>query len=257
MMPPEAPDGKLAGQACVITGATSGIGLATARLFRAHGARLAIMARDRQAVDAAAAELGPHAVAVTGDVARVADLTALMRAANDAYGGIDVVVANAGIGRFAPLEAVTEDDFDALCAVHLRGTFFTVQAALPYLRPGAAVVLISSAGAQRGFPTTSVYNAVKAGVRSLGRTFAAELAPRGIRINTVSPGLTETPMVTGDPGLPPEHRDEAARQQLALIPLRRLGRPEEIAATILFLASDDASFYTGADLTPDGGTRDI
>ena len=111
----------------MITGATSGIGLTTARLFRAHGARLAIMARDSQAVDAAAAELGPHAVAVTGDVARASDLTALMHAANDAYGGIDVVVAQpAGIGRFAPLEVVTEDDFDALCAIHLRGTFFTV-----------------------------------------------------------------------------------------------------------------------------------
>jgi len=218
-----APPGKLAGKACVITGATSGIGLATARLFRAHGARLAIMARDSQAVRATAAELAP----------------------------------DAGIGRFAPLDAVTEDDFDALCAIHLRGAFFTVQTALSYLRPGGAVVLVSSTGAQRGFPMTSAYNAVKAGVRSLGRTFAAELAPRGIRVNTVSPGLTDTPMAVGDPGIPAEQRDEAARQQLALIPLRRLGRPEEIAVTILFLASDDASFYTGADLTPDGGTRDI
>jgi NAD(P)-dependent dehydrogenase (short-subunit alcohol dehydrogenase family) len=180
-----------------------------------------------------------------------------MRAAGDAYGGIDIVVANAGIGRFAPLDAVTEDDFDALCSVHLRGAFFTVQAALPYLRPGGAVVLVSSTGAERGFPLASAYNAVKAGVRSLGRTFAAELAPRGIRVNTVSPGLTDTPMAVGDPGIPAEQRDEAARQQLALIPLRRLGRPEEIAVTVLFLASDDASFYTGADLTPDGGTRDI
>jgi NAD(P)-dependent dehydrogenase (short-subunit alcohol dehydrogenase family) len=252
-----APPGKLAGKACVITGATSGIGLATARLFRTHGARLAIMARDEQAVQATAAELAPDAVTVTGDVARVADLGTLMRAAADAYGGIDVVVANAGIGRFAPLDAVTEDDFDALCAIHLRGAFFTVQAALPYLRPGGAVVLVSSTGAERGFPLASAYNAVKAGVRSLGRTFAAELAPRGIRVNTVSPGLTDTPMATGDPGIPAEQRDEAARQQLALIPLRRLGRPEEIAVTVLFLASDDASFYTGADLTPDGGTRDI
>jgi NAD(P)-dependent dehydrogenase (short-subunit alcohol dehydrogenase family) len=252
-----APPGKLAGKACVITGATSGIGLATARLFRAHGARLAIMARDGQAVTTTAAELAPDVVTVTGDVARVADLAALMRAAGDAYDGIDVVVANAGIGRFAPLDAVTEDEFDALCAIHLRGAFFTVQTALPYLRPGGAVVLVSSTGAQRGFPMTSVYNAVKAGVRSLGRTFAAELAPRGIRVNTVSPGLTDTPMAVGDPGIPAEQRDEAARQQLALIPLRRLGRPEEIAVTVLFLASEDASFYTGADLTPDGGTRDI
>ena len=205
---------------------------------------------------AAAAELAPDAVAVTGDVARVADLTALMRAANDAYGGIDVVVANAGIGRFAPLDAVTEDDFDALCAIHLRGTFFTVQTALPYLRPGAAVVLISSTGAQRGFPGTSVYNAVKAGVRrSAGPSPPS--SPRAASGSTPSARASPNPMVAGDPGIPAEHRDEAARQQLALIPLRRLGRPEEIATTILFLASDDASFYTGADLTPDGGTRDI
>jgi NAD(P)-dependent dehydrogenase (short-subunit alcohol dehydrogenase family) len=257
MMATATPPGKLAGKACVITGATSGIGLATAQLFHDHGASLAIMARDGQAVRATAAKLAPDTVAVAGDVTRVGDLTALMRAANDAYGGIDVVVANAGIGRFAPLDAVTEEDFDTLCAVHLRGTFFTVQTALPYLRPGAAVVLVSSTGAQRGFPGTSVYNAVKAGVRALGRTFAAELAPRSIRVNTVSPGLTDTPMVTGDPGISPKDRDAAAREQLALIPLRRLGRPDEIATTILFLASDDASFYTGADFTPDGGTRDV
>jgi len=181
------------------------------------------MARDSRAVHTTAADLNPEAVAVAGDVTRVGDLGALMRATNDAYGGIDVVVANAGIGRFAPLDAVTEEDFDQLCAVHLRGTFFTVQTALPYLHDGAAIVLVSSAGAQRGFPATSVYNAVKAGVRALGRTFAAELAPRGVRVDTVSPGLTDTPMATGDPGIAPEHRDEAARQQLALIPLRRLG----------------------------------
>jgi len=178
-----------------------------------------------------------------------------MHAAHDALGRIDVVVANAGIGRFAPVQAVSEADFDALCAVHLRGAFFTVQAALPYMTSGGSIVLVSSAGAERGFPMTSAYNAVKAGVRSLARTFAAELAPLGIRVNSVSPGLTETPMATGDIGIPAEQRDEAARQQIAMIPMRRLGSPEEIAATILFLASEEASFYTGADLTPDGGTR--
>ena len=132
-----APPRKLTGKACVITGATSGIGLATARLFSTHGARLAIMARDTRVVQSTAAELAPDTVTVTGDVARVDDLAALMHAPNDAYGGIDVVAANAGIGRFAPLDAVTEEDFNALCAIHLRGAFFTVQTALPTCAPAA------------------------------------------------------------------------------------------------------------------------
>jgi len=249
--------GKLDGKACVITGGTSGIGLATSRLFAQQGAKLAVMGREQEKVAAAQNELGESTLAVSGDVRRVDDIATLMAAVAETFGRIDVLVAGAGIGRFAPLEAVTEDEFDALSATHFRGAFFTVQQAIPLMGEGGSVILISSAGANRGFPMTSVYNAAKAAVRSLARTFAAELAPKGIRVNAISPGLTDTPMATGDIGIPPEMRDAAARAQIESIPMKRIGRPEEIAATALFLASDDASFYTGADLTPDGGTRPI
>lgn len=248
--------GKLAGKACVVTGGTSGIGLATARLFTDEDACVAVSGRDEHKVTDTVLELGDKAIGVAGDVTSIDDIERLMRAAADAFGGIDVVVANAGIGRFGPFEKVTPDELDSLYAVHFRGAFFTVQKALPYLRDGGSVILIGSAGAQRGFPLTSGYNAVKAAVRSLGRTLAAELTPR-IRVNTISPGLTDTPMANGDTGIPPEMRDAAAEAQIALIPMKRIGKPAEIAATALFLASDDSSFFTGADLTPDGGTQHL
>jgi NAD(P)-dependent dehydrogenase (short-subunit alcohol dehydrogenase family) len=247
--------GKLAGKACVVTGATSGIGLATARLFAEHGARVALQGRDDDKVARAQAELGGATIGVVGDVTNIDDIERLMRSAGDAFGGIDVVVANAGIGRFAPIEDVSPDELDLMCAVHLRGAFFTVQKALPYMGDGGSIILIGSAGATRGFPLTSVYNAVKAAVRSLGRTMAAELAAKGIRVNVISPGLTDTPMASGDPGVPAEVRDAAARAQIEMIPMKRIGRPQEIAAAALFLASGDSAFFTGAELCPDGGTR--
>jgi NAD(P)-dependent dehydrogenase (short-subunit alcohol dehydrogenase family) len=248
---------KLAGRVCVITGATSGIGLATARLLAEHGARLVLLGRDKEKLARTTGEIPGAPIGVLGDVTDLDDLRRLMQTTADAHGGIDVLMANAGIGRFAPVDAVTTAEFDALCAVHFKGTFFTVQAALPHLRNGASVILMGAAGVSRGFPLTSVYNAAKAAVCSLGRTMAAELAPRGIRVNTISPGLTDTPMATGDTGVPPELRDEAARLQIEQIPLKRIGRPEEVAAVALFLASDDSSFFTGSDLCPDGGTQHI
>jgi NAD(P)-dependent dehydrogenase (short-subunit alcohol dehydrogenase family) len=249
--------GRLDGKVCVVTGGTSGIGLATARRFAQEGAKVAVLGRDQAGVSEATEDLGRGSLGVAGDVARIEDIERLFGATTEAFGNIDVLMANAGIGRFGPFESVTVDEFDALCAVHFRGAFFTVQKALPHLRDGGSVILVSSAGANRGFPLTSAYNAAKAAVRSLARTFAAELAPRGIRVNAISPGLTNTPMATGDIGIPPELRDEAAKAQIDMIPMKRIGQPEEIAAAALFLASDDSSFFTGADLTPDGGTQPL
>ena len=241
----------------MVTGGTSGIGLATSRLFTEEGAKVAVLGRDEKSVARTTAQLGPGSVGVAGDVTRIDDIERLVQETVRAFGRIDVVVANAGIGRFAPVDGVSSDEFDALSAVHFRGSFFTVQKALPHMDQGGSIIFISSTGAMRGFPMTSVYNAAKAAVRSLARTFAAELAPKGIRVNAISPGLTDTPMATGDIGIPPEIRDQTAKAQIEMIPMKRLGRPEEIAATALFLASDDSSFFTGADLTPDGGTRHI
>ncbi|RBW57458.1 glucose 1-dehydrogenase [Ruegeria sp. A3M17] len=243
---------KLIGKVAVITGGTSGIGLATAHRLISDGARVVITGRDQRTLDAAVAELGDRARGIRGDVANLNDLDHLFSEIREEYGRVDVLFANAGIAPFSPFEAVTEEHFDSLFQINVRGLFFTVQKALPILSINASVILNASVVAQSGLPNTSVYAATKAAVRSLGRTLAAELSPRGIRVNVVSPGLIETSLWE-KVGLSKNEVDAFATQVTEQTPLRRAGKPQEIAATVAFLASDDASYFTGADLVADGG----
>ena len=244
--------GTLSNKVAVVTGGSSGIGLATARRFIADGAQVVVTGRNLEALDGAVAELGDRATGIQGDVANLEDLDRLFAQVRDQFGRVDVLFANAGIAPLGPFEAVTEEHFDALFNINVRGLFFTVQKALPLLSEGASVILNASVVAQSGLPNTSVYSATKAAVRSLGRTLAAELSPRGIRVNVVSPGLIETPF-WGKVGLSQDEIDAFGAQVVQQTPLRRPGQPEEIAATAAFLASDDASYFTGADLVADGG----
>ena len=243
---------NLDNKVAVITGGSSGIGLASARRFIADGAQVLITGRDEQALNKALDDLGASATGVLGDVANLDDLDRLFEQVRNRFGRIDVLFANAGIAPFAPVEMVTEAHFDALFNTNVRGLFFTVQKALPLLSAKASVILNASVVAQSGLPNTSVYSASKAAVRSFGRTLAAELSPRGIRVNVVSPGLIETPFWE-KVGLSEEELDVFGAQVVQQTPLGRAGKPEEIAATAAFLASDDASYFTGADLVADGG----
>ena len=243
---------KLNNKVAVVTGGSSGIGLATAQRFIADGAQVVITGRSQEALDAAVAELGDRATGIRGDVANLEDLDSLFAQVQEQFGRVDVLFANAGIAPFVPFEAVTEEHFDNLFNINVRGLFFTVQKALPLLSEGASVILNASIVAQSGLPNTTIYSATKAAVRSLGRTLAAELSPRGIRVNVVSPGLIETPLV-GKLGLSQDEIAAFGERVVQQTPLGRAGKPEEIAATVAFLASDDASYFTGADLVADGG----
>ncbi len=243
---------RLNNKVAVVTGGSSGIGLATAQRFIAEGAHVVITGRNQKAVDAADTQLGDRSTGIRGDVANLEDLDRLFAQVQKQFGRVDVLFANAGIAPFVPFEAVTEAHFDSLFNINVRGLFFTVQKALPLLSEGASVILNASVVAQSGIPNTSVYSATKAAVRSLARTLAAELSPRGIRVNVVSPGLIETPLV-GKLGLSEDELDAFAEQVVQQTPLGRLGKPEEIAATVAFLGSDDASYFTGAELVADGG----
>jgi NAD(P)-dependent dehydrogenase (short-subunit alcohol dehydrogenase family) len=247
---------KLSNKVAVVTGGSSGIGLATAQRFIADGAQVVITGRSQETLDSAVAELGDRATGIRSDVANLDDLDRLFAQVQEQFGRVDVLFANAGIAPFVPFEAVTEEHFDGLFNINVRGLFFTVQKALPLLSEGASVILNASVAAQSGLPNTSIYSATKAAVRSLGRTLAAELSPRGIRVNVVSPGLIETPLV-GKLGLSQDEIDAFGAQVVEQTPLGRPGKPKEIAGAVAFLASDDASYFTGADLVADGGMMQV
>ncbi len=245
--------GRLEGKTAVIVGGNSGIGLASAEAFVREGARLLITGRNPETLKAAAEQAGPGVATVRCDIARLPDIEALAAAAAEALGRVDVLFINAGGGRFTPIEAVTEEDYDALMDGNLKGVFFTLQKFLPLLPDPASVILTSSIGWLKGLPTNSVYAASKAGVRALGRNAAAELVGRGVRVNVISPGPVETPIIERTAGLPKEAVPAMREQMIRNVPMNRMGRPEEVAATAVFLASDESSFITGIDILVDGG----
>lgn len=249
---------RLKDKTAVITGGNSGIGLATAREFVGNGASVVIFGRDQRTLDKAVNELGPRGLAVRGDVRKLADLERLFAQAGARFGKIDVLVANAGIAKFAAVESMSEELFDELSDVLFKGVFFTVQKALPHLRDGASVVLIGASDADKqGRMLTSIYTAAKSAVRALARSLSVELLPRKIRVNVVSPGMTDTPIITREGGMAGATPKEIAEVTTKTIPLRRRGRPEEVAKAILFMASDDSSYCLGAELMVEGGLSQL
>ncbi len=248
--------GQLDGKTALVTGATSGIGLAAARRLAAEGAYVFITGRDRQRLDAAAADALGTIRGIRSDVSNPDDLDALAREIEAHGAGLDVVFTNAGGGDFAALPDVTVENYRDTFDRNVAGTLFTVQKVLPLLNDGASIILSGSTSAHEGIPSFGLYAASKAAVRSFGRTWAAELVDRRIRVNTLTPGPIETP---GLAGLAPE--GEQQRQLLdglaASVPMKRLGQPDEVANAVLFLASDQSSFMTGAELFVDGGQIQI
>ncbi len=253
--------GRLDGKLALITGGSSGIGLATAGAFVREGARVAITGRDATRLDAARRQLGNGTVAVPGDVASLADLDRLFERVAAAFGGLDVVFANAGLVEATKLDATTEDAFDRMMNINVKGVFFTVQKSLSLLRPGASVVLNGSVAPSAGSPHGAVYAATKAAVRTFARNFSAALVPRGIRVNVVSPG----PIAVRSPHVRPGETDVTpapplpgtTNPWLLSIPLGRFGTPDEVAHVVVFLASDESRFLVGSEIVVDGGRTQL
>jgi NAD(P)-dependent dehydrogenase (short-subunit alcohol dehydrogenase family) len=247
---------RLKDKVAVITGGNSGIGLGIAEEFKAEGASLVIMGRNQQTLDVVQQRLGVDTLIVQGDVSEMADLDTLYERTVARFGKIDILVANAGIARFAPIEQVDEAIFDNIVNINFKGTYFTVQKALPHFNEGGSIILISSNGQGRGFPTTSVYSATKAAVRSLARTLSTELLARRIRVNAISPGAIDTP-IFGTIGIPEEYLAEAKKDIQSQVPLKRFGTLKELAMVAVFLASSDSSFILGEEITVDGGWSNL
>ena len=247
---------KLDGKVAVVTGGNSGIGLATAREFKQQGAKVVITGRDQQTLDDAKQELGQDVLAVRSDTSRLADIDKLFAEVKEKLGKIDVLFINAGVGKFVPLESVTEEFFDSIMDINFKGAYFTIQKALPLLNDNASIVLNASINAYIGMPNTSVYAASKAALITLARTLSAELVDRGIRVNVVSPGPVATP-IFGKLGIAADALDEVVKNVQTQVPMKRFGRPEEIAKAVLFLASDDASFLLGTEIVADGGMSQL
>jgi NAD(P)-dependent dehydrogenase (short-subunit alcohol dehydrogenase family) len=247
---------KFENKVVVVTGSTSGIGLATAKAFAAEGASVFITGRRKEALDAALKEIGGRVTGVQGDMSSLADLDRLYDTVQQKHRQIDVVFANAGGGEFAPLGAITEEHYQKTFDTNVKGVLFTVQKALPLLRDGGSIVLTSSTTSISGTPALSVYSATKAAVRNFARNWILDLKDRRIRVNAVSPGVTETAGLNelfggGD------QADGTKNYLAGLIPAGRIGQPEEIAKVVLFLASDEASFVNGVELFVDGGQVQI
>lgn len=243
---------RLKGKTALITGGSQGIGLAIAQVFIREGARVVLVGRSLEKLQQAQKILGEEASIVSADVAKTADLDRVYRHCQETVGRLDILVANAGISQCTPLTSTTEADFDRLIAANLKGVFFTVQKALPYLNEGGSLVLISSLAAKQAVKNFSVYSASKAGVTSLAQSFAAELVERKIRVNSISPGVVYTPILE-NAGL----SEESLQNWAKVIPMSRVAQAKEIAEVALFLASDQSSYITAADLAVDGGISGI
>jgi len=247
---------RLEGKVAVVTGGNSGIGLAAAIRLQQEGAKVAISGRSRKTLDEAVKTIGNGVLAVQSDVAKLSDVDKLFAEVSQKLGKIDVLFVNAGVATFAPLAETSESAYDNLFDINIKGAYFTIQKALPFLNDGASIVLNTSVADSTGTVGASAYSATKAALRSLARTAAAELVGRGIRVNAVAPGPIVTP-IFGKTGLPQEAIDEFARDITAKVPMKRLGQPEEVAGAVAFLASQDASYITGVEINVDGGLVQI
>jgi len=247
---------RFVGKVALVTGGNSGIGLATAKRFVSEGAYVFITGRRQKELDTAVKEIGKNVTAVQGDVSKLADLDRLFAQIKKEKGKLDIVFANAGVAKYAALGEITEQFYDSIFDINVKGLLFTVQKALPLLRDAAAIVLNASIVASKGFSSNSVYSASKSAIRSLARTWTTDLKDRGIRVNAVSPGPIDTP---GLRELFASSETGQARKKMIsqTVPLGRLGTSDEIAKAVVFLASDDASYVTGVELFVDGGIAQV
>ena len=243
---------RLEGKIAVVTGGNSGIGLATAQRFLEEGAKVAISGRNEKTLAEALKKLGKDVLAVRADTAHLDEVERFLREVDKKLGKIDVLFVNAGVAKFAPLTETPESLFDEQFDINIKGAYFTIQKAVPYLNDGASIILNTSVAGSTGTPGTSAYSATKAALRSLARTAAAELAERNIRVNAVAPGPIITP-IFGRTGLPQQAIDDWAKDLVSQVPMKRFGQPEEVAGVVAFLASRDSSYITGVEINVDGG----
>ena len=247
---------RFEGKVAVITGGNSGIGLATAQRLHDEGATVAISGRSQKTLDEAVKLIGNGLLAIKADVAKLPDLDRFYAEVTKKFGKIDVLFVNAGVAKFVPVGQADEAHFDEIFDINAKGAYFTIQKALPFLNDGASIVLNTSVAGIKGTANASVYSATKAALRSFSRTLTTELVGRGIRVNSVAPGPIETPIL-GRTGLTKEQVDEFSKTILEKVPLKRFGKPEEVAGAVAFLASSEASYITGVELHVDGGMGQI